>query len=65
MTGLPGLVKIRSAASGLSSALRRFWPPLRRILAFSPADKLIAPARNLSVSIEQGSITVAYGSGFL
>ncbi|MFZ2198072.1 MAG: PilN domain-containing protein [Thermodesulfovibrionales bacterium] len=65
MTGFTDVKKITTAASDLGAKLYRIWVPIQRVLTFSPADDMIAPESNLSVSIDKGSISIAYGSRFL
>lgn len=65
MTGVTDVKKITTAASDLGAKLYRIWGPIRRVLTFSPADDMIAPESNLSVSIDKGNISIAYGSRFL
>src|SRR5512139_2471393 len=65
MTGITDVKKITTAASDLGAKLYRIWVPAQRVLTFSPADDMIAPESNLSVSIDKGSISIAYGSRFL
>ncbi len=57
--------KMTSYAAGLGAGLATTWENIWRVLSFSPADDIIAPKENLSVSIEKGNISVAYGSRFL
>ena len=65
MTGMTNVKKMTAAASDLGAKLNRIWVPIRRVLTFSPADDMIAPKKNLSVSIDKGNISIAYGSRFL
>ena len=60
--------KMTSAASDMGATLSRAWAavrPVRRILAFSPADDMIALQNNLSAALDKGTISIAYGSRFL
>ncbi len=41
------------------------WRPFWKILTFSPANDTISVKKNLSASIEKGTLSVAYGSRFL
>jgi len=41
------------------------WRPLWKILTFSPANDTISAKKNLSASIEKGTLSVAFGSRFL
>lgn len=61
-------IRIKGIASFVSvsfSKIKAIWEPLWRILTFSPADDIISRAKNTSVSIEKGILSVAYGSRFL
>ncbi len=57
--------KLVSTISGSAARLRAIYNPLRRFLTFSLADDAIAPAKNVSVSIDKGNVSVAYGSRML
>jgi Tfp pilus assembly protein PilN len=58
--------KLTSFTSGSTTRLKdSIWKPLWEILTFSPADDTISPEKNLSVSLEKGALSVAYGSRFL
>ena len=59
------LKKITSIASGSSAKMRELLSPVKRILTFSLADRIIYPQRALCVSIEKNLLTIAYGSSFL
>jgi Tfp pilus assembly protein PilN len=69
MTAIPAVKKFTNTAADIASAsmerLKGAWGPLKRILAFSPADNLIAPQKSLAVSLEKGGVSVVYGSRFL
>lgn len=65
MTGTVNIKKITSAASDIGAKLGTIWTPIQRVLTFSPADDMIASQKNLSVSIDKGNISVAYGARFL
>jgi general secretion pathway protein L len=54
--------KLTSAVSGPVAGLKSVWAPLRRVLAFSLADESVAPAKNVTVSIEKGVLSVAYAT---
>ncbi|HWR59013.1 MAG TPA: PilN domain-containing protein [Thermodesulfovibrionales bacterium] len=54
--------KLASTVSGSAARLKTLWEPLSRFLTFSLADDSISPARNVSVCIEKGIVSVAYGS---
>jgi Tfp pilus assembly protein PilN len=58
--------KLTSFTLGSTTKLKdSIWRPLWKILTFSPADDTISPEKNLSVSLEKGILSVAYGSRFL
>jgi len=65
MTGTIAIKKLVSIASDSAMKLKEMWNPLQRILTFSIADDIIAPKKNLCVSIDKGSLSIAYGSRFL
>lgn len=65
MTETTDMRKIPFSASSLGMVLHRMWEPVRGVLTFSLADEALAPQKNLSVSIDRGSISFAYGSRFL
>jgi len=65
MTRTIAIKKLVSIASDSAIKLKEMWKPLQRILTFSIADDIIAPKKNLCVSIEKGSMSIAYGSRFL
>ena len=62
MTAAASIKKLTSLASDSAARLKTLWGPLRTILSFSLADDAILPAKNVSVSIEKGLVSVAYGS---
>jgi Tfp pilus assembly protein PilN len=57
--------KLTSLAAGSGQRARRIGSSLLRLLTFSAADDLVFPQKNLSVSIEKGGLSIAYGSRFL
>ncbi|MDA8433914.1 MAG: PilN domain-containing protein [Nitrospiraceae bacterium] len=57
--------KLTSLAAGSGQRAKRIGSSLLRVLTFSAADDLIFPQNNLSVSIERGGLSIAYGSRFL
>jgi len=68
MTGMTNIKKMTSAVSNIGAKLNRVWAavrPMGRFLAFSPADDMIALQKNLSVALDKGNISIAYGSRFL
>lgn len=64
MNGTLVIKKLTTVASASSTVLKRIWDPLWKILSFSPADDAIYPSKNISASVEKGSLTVAFGSRF-
>lgn len=64
MTGTISAEKLISVLSNSAAKLKTFWHPVQRLLTFSLADDAIAPARNVSVAIDRGFVSVAYGSRF-
>lgn len=65
MTTTQAVRKLSDTASVSVARLKAVWAPLKRVLAFSPADDLIAPKKGLAVSLERGGASVVYGSRFL
>lgn len=65
MNGTFVLKKLATFASASSAVLKRIGRPLGNLLTFSPADDRIYPSKNLSVSMEKGAFSAAYGSRFL
>lgn len=65
MTGTTGIKKMTSPFAVPAVKLKGLWIPLKKALTFSPADDIISPQKNLSVSIEKGGLSIAYGSRFL
>lgn len=65
MNNIMNIKRLTSVASSSSSLFQRAWNPLWRVLSLSPADDNFYPAKNVSVSIERGRLSVAYGSRFL
>ena len=58
--------KLTSITSDSAAKLKdTIWRPLWKILIFSPANDTISAKKNLSASIEKGTLSVAYGSRFL
>lgn len=57
--------RITSLVSGSAARVWTMWEPVWRILTFSPADDIISGVENVSVSIEKGFLSVAYGSRLL
>lgn len=57
-----------SAVSNMGAKLNRVWTavsPVGKILMFSPADDMVALQKNLSIALDKGNISLAYGSRFL
>jgi Tfp pilus assembly PilM family ATPase/Tfp pilus assembly protein PilN len=65
MDNMMNIKRLSSLASSSFSLFQRIWNPLCGILSLSPADENFYPAKNISVSIERGRLSVAYGSRFL
>lgn len=65
MTEAIAIKKLISAVSDTGKKLQRLWMPIWRVLSFSPADDRISPKKNLSVAIQKGSLSIAYGMRFL
>ena len=65
MTRTIAIKKIVSIASDSAIKLKEMWIPMQRILTFSIADEIIAPKKSMCISIEKGSLSIAYGSRFL
>lgn len=57
--------KFAGLASNYGKTLKRLLTPVWRILTFSFADERIYPAKNISISIEKGRLSIAYGTRFL
>jgi general secretion pathway protein L len=64
MTGSVALQKLVTISSESAAMMKRIAEPLRKILFFSLADETILPKRALSLSIEQGHLSIVYGSRF-
>jgi Tfp pilus assembly protein PilN len=64
MTQTITAAKLITILSGSATRLKSIWRPVQRLLTFSLADEAIAPARNVSVAIDKGFVSVAYGSRF-
>jgi Tfp pilus assembly protein PilN len=62
MNSVISVKKLTTVASASSVLLKRIGRPLRSLLAFSPADDRIYPSKNLSVSMDKGTFSIAYGS---
>lgn len=65
MTGSLSIRKLTSVLSGSTARLRSLWEPLGKVLTFSLADESVAPAKNVTISIERGVVSVAYASRVL
>ncbi len=59
------LRKFTTLANSSSIVMKRILNPLWKILSFSPADDSIYPAKNVSVAIGKGSVSIALGSRIL
>ncbi|MEW6003223.1 MAG: PilN domain-containing protein [Nitrospirota bacterium] len=65
MNSTMAIRKLTSFASISVTKLKSIWNPLWKVLSFSPADDMIFPAKNVSISIEKDGLSVAYGFRFL
>ncbi len=65
MTGTIALRKLTSLVSSSAEKIRTLSGPLIKVLTFSPADDVISPAKNVSVSIGKGILSVVYGARIL
>ena len=54
--------KLTSAVSSSAARVKALWEPLWNTLSLSLADERIAPAKNVTVCIERGLLSVVYGS---
>ncbi|MCG2722167.1 MAG: hypothetical protein L6290_09165 [Thermodesulfovibrionales bacterium] len=61
MNGSAVIKRITDVASSSSTSLKQIGGPLWKILSFSPADDRVYPSKNISVSLEKGTASVAYG----
>ncbi len=57
--------RIASITSTATAKLKGVIKPLWKVLTFSPADDTLSTKKRVSVSIEKGTLSVAYGSRFL
>ena len=57
--------KLTTIWEGSAPGLKRIGAGLLKVLTFSPADDLIYPQRDISVSIGKGNLSIAHGSRFL
>ena len=61
MIATVAIKKLTSFASGSTEKLKVIGDVLWKALTFSPADEIVLPRKNLSVSLEKGGLSVAYG----
>lgn len=54
--------KLTSAVSSSAARLKALWEPFWKTLSLSLADERIAPAKNVTICIERGLLSVVYGS---
>ncbi|HXX81115.1 MAG TPA: PilN domain-containing protein [Thermodesulfovibrionales bacterium] len=54
--------KLASAVSGSAARLKALWKPLAETLFLSLADERISPAKNVTICIEKGLLSIVYGS---
>ncbi|MBI5849108.1 MAG: PilN domain-containing protein [Nitrospirae bacterium] len=61
------MIKIREilAAPKQGTPLFRIWGTILRMLTFSPADDRIFPGKDISVAIQRGNVSLAYGTRVL
>lgn len=57
--------KIRLTISDQGDRLIRIGNTILKVLAFSPADDRIFPGKDISVALQRGTISLAYGTRFL
>lgn len=62
MTATAVIKKITSFTSGSAAKMQGIWTPIWKVLNFNPSDDLISPKKNLSVSIEKGSLSAVYAT---
>ena len=65
MIATAAIKKLTSFASGSAEKLEGIGGLLWKALIFSPSDEMVLPRKNLSVSLEKGGISVAYGAKLL
>jgi Tfp pilus assembly protein PilN len=65
MTGIASVKKLTSFTAGSAEKLKRMGNLLRRVFTFNPADELVLPRKNLSVVLEKGGVSVAFGAKLL
>jgi Tfp pilus assembly protein PilN len=54
--------KLTAAVSGSAAKVKALWKPLWKTLSLSLADERVAPAKNVTVCIERGLLSIVYGS---
>lgn len=54
--------KLAAVVSGSAARLKALWEPLWKALSLNLADERIAPAKNVTVCVERGLLSVVYGS---
>jgi Tfp pilus assembly protein PilN len=62
MTENPAARKLTTVIHGSTARLKSLWEPLGKVLTFSLGDESVAPAKNVTVSIERGVVSVVYAS---
>lgn len=65
MTETEAIKRLSTLTTDTSARLKGILGPLWRILTFSLADNLTSHRKNLSISIEKGRLSIAYGIRFL
>lgn len=64
MNGTETVKRLADFTSNVSLILKKIWAPISKVLTFSPADDVIYPGENISISIEKGNFSIVYGSRF-
>ncbi len=54
--------RMSALTAGVALRLSALTAPVRRLLLFSPADDLVWPLTNVTVALDKGSVSAAYGS---
>ena len=54
--------KLAAAVSDSAARLKALWKPLAETLFLSLADERISPAKNVTICIERGLLSIVYGS---
>lgn len=62
---MPAISRMSAWTADFALRFSALTAPVRRLLFFSPADELVYPQTNLTVAIDKGSVSAAYGSKVL